>query len=168
MLLRGLSDVRDIGVSAAYMLLLLAAFALLKANRLKWLAHGFTAVFWLSITLYLVLLGMGQVPNPSAYALVILTALLLLRGRTTFIYAMLSLIASILLMIGTKPASCPCCPCQPTNPSHCKISPKPFLPIASLGSPSSHLRFILATLRFNEQALQQIQQTWASAPPIFL
>lgn len=159
MLLRGLSAGRDIGLSAVYLLLLLAAFVLLKANRLKWLAHGFTAVFWLSITLYLLLLGIGGVPNPSAYTIAILTALLLLRGRTTFIYAMVSLIASILLMIGNQTGELPLVT-MPNNPTIAmQHFPQAFLTYSLIAIAFFNLRYILATLHFNEQALQQIQAT---------
>lgn len=161
MLLRGRFTGRDFGVALTYTLLLLSGFTLLYTNKFSALAHGFTAVTWLSISLYLLVFGSSGLPNLSAYIIQILITLLLLRGRMTFIYAMLSLIAGTLLLIATQMGQIPLIEpvAQPDPKIVLQTFPQAFLTFALFGTVLLALRFILETLRFNEQTVQKIQET---------
>ncbi|MCA9901996.1 MAG: PAS domain S-box protein [Anaerolineales bacterium] len=151
---------RDTGIVGGYIILLLVGYRLLKTKQSMWLAHGFTAVFWLAITATLFTFGIKQLPNPGAYIVIILIALILLRARTTFIYFILSSIAVSLLMLASQLGRIPVIPVTQRNTAYLlKSLPQAFLTFSILGYTYFTLRFILDTLHFNEQTLQQIRYT---------
>ncbi|WP_420641973.1 hybrid sensor histidine kinase/response regulator [Candidatus Leptofilum sp.] len=159
-LLRGDSSINDLLITIVYALFILVGEWFLRTNNIKWLAHGFTAVFWLSITIFLLLYGSNQIPSPGAYAIFILITLLLLRGRVTVIYSLISLITIVLLIMATLKGQIPllAMPLTETNTLMKEMS-QAFLTFTLLGASYVSLRLTLETLRFNEHALQQIRQT---------
>ncbi|WP_420627285.1 PAS domain-containing hybrid sensor histidine kinase/response regulator [Candidatus Leptofilum sp.] len=159
-LLRGDSVGSDLLVTILYTFLLLVGGWLWYANKIKWLAQGLIFVFWLSITLTLTIYGSFQIPSPGAYGIFILITLLLLRGRATIIYSLLSLITTVLLIMGTHQGQIPLAnfPIQDAN-ILMKGMPQAFVTFVLLGASYISLRITLETLRFNEEAIQQIWQT---------
>ena len=149
-------------ITAVCVPLLLIGFWLLQKNKMKWLAHGFTAVYWLSITFYLLAYGSNQIPGPGAYIIFILLTLLLLRGRTTVIYSLLTLIVGLILILADRAGQIPLIilPASASDSTAVmQTMPQAFLIFVSLGSTYVSLRALLQTLRLNDYELQQIQQT---------
>ncbi len=140
-------------------LLLLSAW-LLRANKILWVAHGFTAVLWLSLTLFMVVYGSFHVPNPGAYILVIFLATLLVRGQAPFIYVGLSILGGIFLTFAHNKAFIPLYQPTPTWIATFGNSyPKAILLLLLIAAAFFTLRFLLITLRFNEESIEQIRQT---------
>ncbi len=149
-----------IALTCFYGLFLGSIALLVHTNRILVAAHLFTAVAWLSLTLHLTLFGIDATPTLGAYLVIILIAALLLRGKATIVYTVLSIVAGLSLAfamgIGRIPLYAPLLgPAITIGNSF----PKLFSILALLGIAFCALHFTLATLRFNEHDLKQIRQT---------
>ena len=156
---------RDFGhgyitLNLLYGTLLLLGAGLIKAGYTRAASHGFTAVLWLSLTLFLVVYGTLSTPGLGAYIIIVLVTALLLRGHIAFVYTLLSLMTGLLLAAATTVGRIPLY--QPPTGSIVLIGntfPKLLIILVILGLIFQALRFTLATLRFNEHNLDQIRQT---------
>ncbi len=160
-LLRGDFTTSALSLSLVYGLLLGVAAGLVRANYVWLASHGFTAVLWLSLTLYIIAYGISSTPTLGAYILVILVAALLLRGRATMFYTALSIGVGLILAFAVGTERIPLYE-PPANLFASSLSanfPQFFMTLALLGHVFYALRFTLATLRFNEHDLNQIRQT---------
>jgi hypothetical protein len=99
-LLRGKFTLADLPLFVTVLTVLLCEVWLLRTNRILWAAHGFTAVFWLSLTLFMIVYGSFRVPNPGAYVFVIFLAAVLMQGRSVSIYLLLSILSGVLIIWG--------------------------------------------------------------------
>ncbi|GJM40901.1 MAG: hypothetical protein DHS20C20_11830 [Ardenticatenaceae bacterium] len=159
-LIRGEYSPNDLLITTIYVLFLLVGFRLLQTNNIRWLAHGFTAVFWLSITLFLLVYGAVDLPSPGAYAISILLTVLLLRGRLTVIYSLLTLIMGLLLMVWQKSGHIPLLSTAMSDSTFLmRFMPQAFLTFVLLGGAYVCLRALLDTLQINDHELQNIRQT---------
>jgi two-component system, cell cycle sensor histidine kinase and response regulator CckA len=159
-LLRGNFSTVDLAVFIVVLFTLLLGVWLLRSNRFLWTAHGFTAVFWLSLTLFMVVYGTFRVPNPGAYLLVILIAMLLVPGRTPYFYALLSFFSAVFLMLAKERGTVPLF--QPIPDWVATVGnnyPRAFIVFLLLGTAIYSLRFLLITLRINRESLEEIRQT---------
>lgn len=159
-ILRGNFSINDTWLAAAYSVLLLGGYRLLHTGKINWLAHGYTAVFWLSLTTFMVVFGSSHIPSPGAYTIVILVSALLLRGRVAFVYTMFSLIAGLLLAVATQTERIPLYVYSHDHSTYIiDTVPQAFAIFSLLGISYHALRFTLQTLRFNEYDLIRIRQT---------
>ena len=150
-----------LSLSFVYGLLLGVGAGLVRANHIWLASHGFTAVLWLSLTLYIIVYGISSTPTLGAYILVILTAALLLRGQATIFYTALSIGVGLILAFAVSTGRIPLYD-SPANFFASSIGtnfPQFFITLALLGHVFYSLRFTLATLQFNEYDLKQIRQT---------
>ncbi len=148
-------------LTIVYAILLLVGAGLVRTDRILMASHGFTAVLWLSLTLYIGAFGISSTPTLGAYILVILMATLLLRGRAALFYTILCLGTAIVLAfaVGTQRIPIYESPAIFFTGSSGSNFAQFFISLSLLGHAYYALRFTLATLRFNEHHLTQIQQT---------
>ena len=149
-------------LNVIYGLFLLGGGILLRTGRIRLASHIFTAVLWLSITVFLIIYGSQNTPGPGpgAYVIPILIAALLLRGRSTLVYAALSIGTSILLGLARGMRHIPLQTVQTEQfPLLTNTFPALFIVLACLGIIYFAMRFTLATLHLNEIKLNQIRQT---------
>jgi PAS domain S-box-containing protein len=150
----------DALMNLVYGLLLLLGTALVRTNHIWLASHYFTAVLWLSLTVFMAILGGSNTPGPGGYIIIILVAALLLRGRVTFVYTVFSISATMLLVIASGAGYVPLNGVPPSFLiSIGNTFTKMFITLSLLGIAYYGLRCTLATLRFNEYDLNQIRQT---------
>ena len=150
----------DLALGTVTLLALLLGIGLLRTGQVVWAAHGYIAIFWLSLTAYMAIYGSFSIPSPGAYLILVLAAAILLRGRVTFVYTLLSFVAGVLLVLANDIGFLPLY--QPTAnyiPTVGNNYAKALIILNLLGLAFYSLRHTLATLRFNEVDLQQIRET---------
>ena len=157
---RGSMSGGNLVIGGGTLLVLLVSAALLHRNHVSTAAHLYTAAFWLSITAHLTTAGIGQTPGPGAYIILILAAAILLRGRVALFYSLLSFLAAFLIVLGTEMGRLPINSFGPDFVATISNNyPKALLMLSLLSLAFFALRHTLATLRYNENDLQQIRQT---------
>ncbi|MCA9920117.1 MAG: PAS domain S-box protein [Anaerolineales bacterium] len=151
----------DLGIALVYALLLALGFGQLHKNEVSWVAHGYTAVFWLSLTLYFLVYGISFSPRPAIYAIPILMTLILLKNRRAMLtYFFMSVAVATLMVNGKQMGWLPLLTTDGKNSTGLfhNLS-QAFLILSLLGVSYFLLRFILDTMKLNEQVFRQVQHT---------